>query len=111
MSTHVPLAIAADHPAFAGHFPGMPIVPGVVLLDAAVQALEASLGLSLATCELPSVKFRHVLRPGEPLELRHEAIAAGAVRFSLWSGGQLIADGSVRVPAAMPGLATNGAGR
>jgi 3-hydroxymyristoyl/3-hydroxydecanoyl-(acyl carrier protein) dehydratase len=98
MTARVPLTIAADHPAFAGHFPDGPIVPGVVLLDEALHALADSLGLPLAGCELQSVKFRHVLRPGEPLEMRHEQGVDGASRFSLWSAEQLIAEGSVRLP-------------
>ena len=107
----MPLSIAADHPAFAGHFPGMPIVPGVVLLDEALHALQSVLGVPFGTCELQSVKFRRVLRPGEPLELRHETAAAGAVRFSLWSTGQIVAEGSVRLPVPARGAAPVGAPR
>lgn len=105
MSARLSLSIAADHPAFAGHFPGAPIVPGVVLLDEALLALESALGLSFAACELPTVKFRQVLRPGEPLELRHDAVTAGMLRFSLWSAGRLVVEASVRVPGgpAAPG--------
>jgi 3-hydroxymyristoyl/3-hydroxydecanoyl-(acyl carrier protein) dehydratase len=40
MSVVTTLTIAAEHPALAGHFPGSPIVPGVVLLDEMVRALE-----------------------------------------------------------------------
>ena len=32
--------IPADHPAFAGHFPGQPVLPGVVLLSLVLEALE-----------------------------------------------------------------------
>ena len=40
--------VPADHPAFAGHFPGHPIVPGVVLLDRAVQMAQRLRGGPLA---------------------------------------------------------------
>jgi len=35
-----PLRIGADHPALPGHFPGDPVVPGVVLLRCVADALE-----------------------------------------------------------------------
>ena len=37
----VALAIAADHPAFAGHFPGRPLLPGVALLSEVLEAVLA----------------------------------------------------------------------
>jgi 3-hydroxyacyl-[acyl-carrier-protein] dehydratase len=42
----IPLAIAVDHPASAGHFPGSPVVPGVVLLDEAMFVVAAATGLA-----------------------------------------------------------------
>ena len=50
--------VEADHPALAGHFPGRPIVPGVVLLDEALAAIEADSG-SAPPLRLARVKFRH----------------------------------------------------
>lgn len=55
--------IPADHPALPGHFPGNPVVPGVVLLDRATAAiLAAHPGRRLAA--LPQVKFLQPVRPG-----------------------------------------------
>jgi len=36
----VTITIAPEHPALAGHFPGAPILPGVLLLDEMVCAVE-----------------------------------------------------------------------
>ena len=33
-----------DHPSLPGHFPGRPVVPGVVLLDRVLAAIEAAHG-------------------------------------------------------------------
>ena len=41
------LNIPPDHPAFAGHFPGRPIVPGVLLLDHALLLAEQRMGRPL----------------------------------------------------------------
>lgn len=57
-------AIAADHPCLPGHFPGRPLVPGVVLLERVVDAVEALHG-PLAGLRLPQVKFLQPLRPEE----------------------------------------------
>jgi 3-hydroxymyristoyl/3-hydroxydecanoyl-(acyl carrier protein) dehydratase len=76
-------AIPVDHPAFAGHFPGNPILPGVVLLDAALHGLETACSLDLTACRLASAKFLRVVRPGDALQLDFDAPANGAVRFAV----------------------------
>jgi len=91
----IELTIPADHPAFAGHFPGNPIVPGVVLLDEAVFAIGAAMGASDAPFTLTQVKFRQILRPGEPVTLRFEAAGDRRVRFEFESRGRGVASGTL----------------
>lgn len=93
-----PLPIAPDHPAFAGHFPGMPIVPGVVLLDEALHAISAALGIDLSACQISSVKFLSPVRPGEPVQVEFAALANGAIRFDIVSDARRVATGSLRAP-------------
>lgn len=59
--------IAADHPSLPGHFPGRPVVPGVLLLDRVAAALERWQGR--APAGLPQVKFLQPLLPGQHAEL------------------------------------------
>lgn len=87
--------VAPDHPALAGHFPGNPIVPGVLLLDAALHAVAAATGLALAHCEISSVKFLSPARPGEELTIEHSVLAGGAVRFDIVAGSRKIVSGSI----------------
>jgi 3-hydroxyacyl-[acyl-carrier-protein] dehydratase len=58
--------VAATHPALPGHFPGHPIVPGVVLLDRVAAALEKD-GARLARISV--VKFLAPLKPAEDATL------------------------------------------
>ncbi len=93
--------VPLDHPAFAGHFPGTPILPGVVLLDMALHAMVIATGTALESCEIGPVKFLSPAHPGDELEIRHYSQAGGAIRFDIVSGIRKIASGSIvpRSPA------------
>jgi 3-hydroxyacyl-[acyl-carrier-protein] dehydratase len=101
MTTQTPLTIPANHPAFAGHFPGMPIVPGVVLLDEALHAVSSATGISLAACFINSVKFLSPLKPGEAATIVHEVQDNGSIRFEITCGTRKIAAGSVTSNSVM----------
>jgi 3-hydroxyacyl-[acyl-carrier-protein] dehydratase len=93
------LSIAPDHAAFAGHFPGMPIVPGVVLLDEALHAVGNALRIDLSDCRIASAKFLSPVGPGALVEIRYGMSADGAIRVELASGERKVASASLR-PAA-----------
>lgn len=89
------LTIPVDHPAFAGHFPGMPIVPGVVLLDAAVHAIGLARGQPAQAWQIGAAKFLSPLQPGASVVIEHELQASGAIRFDIVEGERRIVTGSL----------------
>lgn len=93
--TVIPLPIAADHSAFAGHFPGAPVLPGVVLLDEAIRAIERADGSGPRCWHIASVKFLRGVAPGEALTLEEERLAGGVVRFTVLSAGRAVASGAL----------------
>ena len=97
--------IDADDPSLPGHFRGLPIVPGVVLLDEAVQAIVSATGLSLHTWQISSVKFLSPLKPGEAVIIEHEMQANGAIRFDVLAGTRHIVSGSLAINATSPNIA------
>jgi 3-hydroxyacyl-[acyl-carrier-protein] dehydratase len=80
---HGPMEISAEHPAFAGHFPKFPVLPGAVLIDAALSAIAAAHGLDLRQWHLASVKFLDMVRPGDVLSLEHGGPVNGSIRFTI----------------------------
>lgn len=94
-------AIAPGHPALAGHFPGMPVVPGVVLLDEALHAIGAAMGADLSACRIASVKFLSPVLPGQAIEVLHDSTAGAGIRFTLMHGERKVASGVVH-PRADP---------
>jgi 3-hydroxyacyl-[acyl-carrier-protein] dehydratase len=61
---------------FQGHYPGFPIVPGVILCESAMQAgaillsqfVQAGQGVPVAT-RLNEVKFKKMIRPGDTIQM------------------------------------------
>ena len=94
------LQLADDHPAFAGHFPGLPILPGAVLLDQTLAAIARARDLDLLEWQVASVKFLEIVRPGEPLRVEHESADDVTVGFTVRSGDRLIASGILTAAAA-----------
>lgn len=93
--TVLPLTIPVDHPAYAGHFPGQPILPGVVLLDTALHALATAQGLACAHGQIKSAKFLSPVLPGEALTLHYSAAPGGGFRFDIRCGTRGVANGAV----------------
>ena len=91
----VSLVIAADHPAFDGHFPGRPLLPGVALLAEAMEAAAAEPALARAIGPAPrlsAVKFLAPVLPGASLQIAFR-LGERSVAFSLSEGGRVAASG------------------
>jgi acyl-coenzyme A synthetase/AMP-(fatty) acid ligase/3-hydroxymyristoyl/3-hydroxydecanoyl-(acyl carrier protein) dehydratase len=104
-ATTLGFTIAADHACIAGHFPGQPIVPGVVLLDHAIGAIGRALGRPLDASRLSSAKFLSPAAPGTPLDLAFETSASGTIRFTIRftirAGTRTVASGVLAAPASV----------
>ena len=71
--------IRADDPWFAGHFPGRPVMPGVLIVEAmaqtgavAVLAEEENRGKIAFFAGIDDCRFKRIVEPGDVLELRCE---------------------------------------
>ena len=95
------LPMAANHPAYSGHFPGQPVLPGVVLLDAVVHELQCSDRGARTVWDINSAKFQSAVRPGEALTLEHERLPNGSVRFAIRTADRAVASG-ILVPSQRP---------
>lgn len=97
-----PVCIGSDHPALAGHFPGMPVVPAVVVLEQVAQAAESRLDRPPRIVGLVQAKFLSPLRPGERALCSLE-IERARIRFRVERDGQVIAQGALTLAAESAG--------
>jgi 3-hydroxyacyl-[acyl-carrier-protein] dehydratase len=94
--------VTINEPFFAGHFPGHPIMPGVLIVEAMAQAGGVlAMSENKATPEthlmffmaIDKVKFRKPVVPGDQLRLEVEPLRKGG---SIWKmKGQALVDGQV----------------
>jgi 3-hydroxyacyl-[acyl-carrier-protein] dehydratase len=87
------ITIAADHPAYAGHFPSFPVLPGAVLLDEVLRAIAGERGGDLNVWQIASAKFLGAVRPGDALQVQFAAQTPGAISFSVVAAGRKVVSG------------------
>ena len=92
------LRIAANHPSLPGHFPGRPVVPGVVLLDCVLQEAERWLQRPLTAAGLPQAKFTAPLLPEQDAQLQLK-LDGDELRFTISRDGAQLAQGLFRIAA------------
>ena len=94
----VRFTVPPAHPCLPGHFPGHPVVPGVVLLDQAMRAAGIT-----GAARLPQAKFLRPVLPGEEVVLLLRPLEGGRLGFTGHVGDALAFRGEVepaRVDAA-----------
>lgn len=107
--------VTFNEPHFLGHFPGVPIMPGVTIVEAMAQTAAVMAGLSLGYVDkhlliyfmsIESCKFRRKVVPGDVLEL-HVATKRGGGK--IWKfegrgmvGGELAAEAEFTAMLDMP---------
>jgi 3-hydroxyacyl-[acyl-carrier-protein] dehydratase len=91
-------------PILQGHFPGNPVLPGVVIIEAMAQASAVLGKLTLAkettTCllmEVSQARFRRVVTSGDVLELNIQVAKQRGDFF--WFSGEASVDGEVAAQA------------
>lgn len=95
------LQVPTDHPAFPGHFPGQPVLPGAALLSMVLDALERQPALCArlgAPRVIEQVKFLAPVKPGAVLTLAFAPRARG-LGFEVTAGATAVARGTLG-PAA-----------
>lgn len=99
------ISIGRDHPSLAGHFPGRPIVPGVVLLQEVLDTVRRGAPSMSRVAGFPMVKFSAPLKPDECVTIEVEQDAAGRATFSCRVEGKGIASGLIEfAPEAEPAV-------
>jgi 3-hydroxyacyl-[acyl-carrier-protein] dehydratase len=72
----------------AGHYPGFPILPGVLLIDSVRQAAAACVGAELRLRSIDRARFTRPLFSGDELELSLLVTAGADSRFTVRARGE-----------------------
>ena len=101
-----------DEPFFQGHFPGNPIMPGVLHVEAMAQAAGLMFLTAISREEAAQVKaydtilmsveaakFRRIIRPGDQLRIETKLLSRKS-RIGK-AGGRILVDGAVATECTM----------
>jgi 3-hydroxyacyl-[acyl-carrier-protein] dehydratase len=91
-------AIMANHPSLPGHFPGAPLVPGVLILDEVLTALR-DWQTDYELTSIRAVKFLQPLKPEQQFTISLCANNAdpSEINFCCRIEGRVIAEGQLQV--------------
>ena len=100
--------VTFNEPFFQGHFPGAPIMPGVIMVEALAQTAAVMVGVSLGLADknlliyflgIDNCKFRRKVVPGDRLELKVEVLR-GKIGSKVWKfSGVASVDGEIAAQA------------
>lgn len=91
-------SVPSDHPCLPGHFPGNPVVPGVLILQLVAEAVCDWRGSQATVGRFGNVKFISLLRPGEIMDIVLQG-EASQLRFRCECAGRLLSHGSLELAA------------
>lgn len=86
--------VPAKHPSLDGHFPGNPVVPGVILLEEILTVLKEWMPGS-RIYGFQTVKFLHPVKPDSNFTIELEQTSPGLIRFKCHTGKILLNTGTV----------------
>jgi predicted hotdog family 3-hydroxylacyl-ACP dehydratase len=89
------IAVPADAAYFDGHFPGRPILPGVVELLLALEARARERGSAQTLRELKFARLRQLVLPGQRLDLQTRELDTGRTRLDITRQGSIVANAEV----------------
>lgn len=95
---HIPV----DHPAFVGHFPGRPLLPGAMLLAEVIEAIHQVPAIAAALGHAPTLnaaKFLAPVAPGSELVVALQG-DRGGLNFEVRCGAVAVARGRFEGGAA-----------
>lgn len=87
------IIINKEHEIFEGHFPGLPIVPGVCMMQIIKELLQDKLRIKLNLKSASNIKFLSLINPTETNQVDVE------VKYTSSETGTYIADGIISVNA------------
>lgn len=99
-------SVSANEPFFQGHFPGQPVMPGVLIIEALAQvgtvvvlSLPEYAGSLAYFAGLDEVRFKHKVLPGDQLRLEVELVkmrsSFGVAEGKAYVGEELVASGKL----------------
>ena len=103
--------VTANEPFFQGHFPGEPIMPGVLIIEAMAQVggimarlsipgvMERENANPIRFVAIDKVKFRKPVVPGDQIRLEIEALRTGSKVWKI--AGKSLVDGHLVAEAVM----------